>query len=156
MFHIKLTYLHHSRAGWTLPLTSIMALLGMAANRPTTAVKMQILLKAPIGCVGRVRGSTAKEHNLQRVSFPLLVQNWQITVGTQPGAWRRLHQSGDTSWFWMWFQQAKSFHHFTTEKCSCFYHATSFATRTLWFLRSPKQFSAWPEFPPNLHKNLHV
>lgn len=33
MFHIKLTYLHHSRAGWTLPLTSIVALLGMAANR---------------------------------------------------------------------------------------------------------------------------
>lgn len=63
MFHIKLTYLRHSRAGWTL--TSIVALLGMAANRPTTAVKMQILLKAPIGWVGRIRGSTAKEHNLQ-------------------------------------------------------------------------------------------
>lgn len=63
MFHIKLTYLHHSRAGWTLPLTSIVALLGMAANRPTTAVKMQILLKAPIGWMGRIRGSTAKEHN---------------------------------------------------------------------------------------------
>lgn len=64
MFQIEFTYLPHNRAGWTLPLTSILALLSTAAN-PTNHCCQNANPVKSTNWVERIRGSTTKEHNLQ-------------------------------------------------------------------------------------------